>query len=459
MTNHSYHVYCYGSWVNTSSAAKTDYDIYVYDPEGQLESEHTEAAGFPEHLGTSVNDALFTPSESGNYTFTIVNDARESKGAQQATFMIIENVECNLWQTHHAEGKNSSSSSDLRTCWAYEFVTNESSMQLWVKVPDTLDMYEARLYLMNTPDSLTINGFPLAWEPSLYGNRSDYVGGYNFEDEGYRGVAYASCEYRGQDMFLNYTSPNAGINLYHLVFIGEAGSGDLNFLIKTKFGDASLTPLTAPRKVYPNSPITIAYASNSCILEDATLCYTVDDWKTSATMAMAVDNRTCNATVSGQPAGTFIQYLLEANDVQKNYLTASGNFTVKQQSALNITAQRESVTLGENITVSGVISPRNESLPVKVGFSGENATEEVQCKILEDGSFTVSFLPNASGLWSVQAISPGTGTVYECKSPELLIMVEAPPFYVAYLLYIAGGAVGGVVVGLVVYLRKFRNRG
>jgi len=76
MTNHSYHVYCYGSWVNITSAAKTDYDIYVFDPEGQLESEHTEAAGFPEHLGTNVNDAVFIPSKSGNYTFVVVNDAR-----------------------------------------------------------------------------------------------------------------------------------------------------------------------------------------------------------------------------------------------------------------------------------------------------------------------------------------------------------------------------------------------
>src|SRR3972149_2719103 len=105
MSNHTYHVYCYGSWVNTTSAAKTDYDIYVFNPEGQQESEHTEAAGFPEHLGTRVNDAVFAPSQSGNYTFVIVNDERESKGAQQATFMIIENLECNIWQTHYAEGQ------------------------------------------------------------------------------------------------------------------------------------------------------------------------------------------------------------------------------------------------------------------------------------------------------------------------------------------------------------------
>ena len=77
--NHNYHVYFYGAYINTSSQAKTDYDIYVYDPQGNLESTHTEAAGLPEHLGTTVNDALFTPTQSGNYSFVIENNPVDSE--------------------------------------------------------------------------------------------------------------------------------------------------------------------------------------------------------------------------------------------------------------------------------------------------------------------------------------------------------------------------------------------
>jgi hypothetical protein len=458
LTNHSYHVYCYGSWVNMTSAAKTDYDIYVYNPEGQLESEHTEAAGFPEHLGTRVNDALFTPAEAGNYTFTIVNDVRESKGAQQATFMIIENLECDVWQTHHAEGTDSSGSPSLRTCWAYEFMTNESSLQLWVKVPNTLDMYEARLYLMNRPDSLTINGFPLPWEPGLYGNKSDVVGGYNFENEGYRGVAYASCEYKGQDMFLNYTSTSSAVKLYQLVFIGEVGSGDLDFLIKTRFNGTVLTPITVPKRVYPNSQIEVAYASNASTLENAKLLYTNDNWETTVKTDMAVENRTCNVTLPGQAAGTFIQYEVDASDVLKNNLTVSGSFPVKFPAVLNITAQHE-VTIGDNITVTGTISPLNESVPVSVVFSGVNTTEKVECAPSENGTFTASFLPDMLGPWDVHAESAETGAVYGCVSLEVIVSVVEPPFYVTYMLYIVGGVVGGIVAGVAVYLRKFRNRG
>lgn len=42
---HNYHIYFYGSYVDTSSTAKTDYNVYVYDPEGNLESSHTQSAG------------------------------------------------------------------------------------------------------------------------------------------------------------------------------------------------------------------------------------------------------------------------------------------------------------------------------------------------------------------------------------------------------------------------------
>ena len=43
-------------------------------------------------------------------------------------------------------------------------------------MPDTIDMYEARLHLMSNAESFTVNNVSLPWEPGLYGNLSD-VGG------------------------------------------------------------------------------------------------------------------------------------------------------------------------------------------------------------------------------------------------------------------------------------------
>jgi hypothetical protein len=454
--NHSYHVYCYGEWVHTGPAPKTDYDIYVYNPEGELEGTHTEAAGLPEHLGTTVDDAFFVPASSGNYTFAIVNDARESNGAEQATFMIIENVEFDTWYTHSASGKVADAPA-FNTSWAYEFLTASPRIELWVRVPDTLDMYEARLYLMSNKESLTVNNVSLPWEPGLYGNKTT-VGGYNLESEAYRGVAYASCEYNGQDMFLNYTQPFAGENAYHLVLMGEVGEGTIEFLVKTTFGGA-LTPLTFPQKVTPSNITEISYATNTTRLENATLLYTVDNWKNATKMNMVVSNMTCNATIPQQEAGSFVEYTVQATDTIKNTLTTAGNFTVKYPSAItDFNATRIPVTIGDNITVTGTISAEAGGAPIVVTFMSTNSTETVTCTALGNGTFTASFHPENTGDWMAQAAFAGNSSVYACESEPVMVAVEEPSFLVSYGLYIGGGVGGGLTaVGAIVYVKKYRE--
>jgi hypothetical protein len=455
-SNHSYHVYCYGAWVHTGAAPKTDYDIYVYNPQGELEGMHTEAAGLPEHLGTTVDDPFFVPASSGNYTFVIVNDARESNGAEQATFMIIENVECDRWYTHFVGGKINDVPA-FNTSWAYEFVTESERIELWVRVPDTLDMYEARFYLMSNAESFVVNNVSLPWEPGLYGNESD-VGGYNLESEEYRGVAYASCEFNGQDMFLNYSAPSAANNLYHLVLMGEVGGGTIEFLVKTTFGGA-LSPLTFPKKVTPSDETVIAYVTNTTELENATLRYTIDSWENVSKVEMAVSNMTCNATIPQQEAGNLVEYAVQAIDIMKNNLTATGNFTVKYPSSItDFNATRMTVTLGENITFTGTLSAEAAGAPVTVTFTSVNSTETVQCTALGNGTFTASFQPETTGDWMVQAAFAGNSSVYECESAVVMVTVEEPSFLVTYGLYIGGGIGGGLAaVGAVVYIKKYRQ--
>ncbi len=456
--NHSYHVYCYGAWVNAGSEPKTDYDIYVFNPLGEMEGYHTEAAGLPEHLGTTVDEAFFVPEYSGNYTFTIVNDARESNDSEQATFMIIENVECNKWCAHFVEGKDNFGLPVFNTSWAYEFVTESQRIEVWVKVPETLDMYEARLYLMSDAKAMNISGVPLPWEPGLYGNQSEMVGGYNMESEEYRGVAYASCEFYGQDMFLNFTSSALGKNLYHLVFLGEAGSGTIEFLVKTEFANACLKPLTVPSKAYPDNDTTVAYISNLTDLEKASLQYSADDWRSIEMVEMEItDGRTCSGVIPRQEAGSLVEYEVTANDALRNILTAEGNYTVKYLSTLNINATRETVRLGENITVQGLLNMQNASVPVTVYFTHTNETKKVECYTLENGTFTASFQPETVGIWVAHATFAGSDTFYESESAPLAIKVEEPSFFVKNSLYIGGGAIAIVAVSAVVYMKKFRR--
>ncbi|MGA2767180.1 MAG: hypothetical protein ABSF24_02540 [Candidatus Bathyarchaeia archaeon] len=106
--SHSYHVYLYGAWVNNGSQPKTDYDVYVYGPNGILVGVHTESAGLLEHLGDTVDTPFFTPKQTGNYTFIIANNAGTSQAAQQATFMIIENIQTNSQERNNPEQRATS---------------------------------------------------------------------------------------------------------------------------------------------------------------------------------------------------------------------------------------------------------------------------------------------------------------------------------------------------------------
>jgi len=312
---------------------------------------------------------------------------------------------------------------------------------------------------MNDAKSLSINSYPLPWEQGLYGNVSGRVGGYNFESEGYRGVAYASCEYPGQDMFLNYTSPNTGANLYHVAFIGEEGQGDIEFLLKTRFDNASLTPVVSPTRVYPSNVTFISYVtSNNATLEQAQLSYTTDNWTNTDSIKMAISNQTCVAPIPSQTAGSLVQFRIDATDLLRNNMTATGNYAVKQPLALNITAVKDSIVLGENITVSGNLTPDSNASEVQVQFNKSNSTQTVYCLVSHNGTFTASYKPNDSGLWNVTAISPETQTTWRCDSEELIVTVTEPPIYVKYSLFIIAGLIATMAVGGAVYYLKFRGR-
>jgi len=467
---HTYHIYLYGAFVNNGSNPETDYDVYVYDPYGNSVSNHTASAGLLQHLGDNSDAPFFTPEYSGNYTFQIVNSAEGSVAAQPATFMIIEDVELNTWNQCYIEGTNNGTQT-LNTSWSYEFVTDSQNVQVLISVPDTLTMYEARLYTMadpTVPNETILDGVPLAWEPGLYGNTTSTtiagtsvtIGGYNLDADGYRGVAYASCEYAGQDMLINCTSPHAGQTLYQLVLIGGEGSGTVDFLVKTVF-NATLQASITPGNLYPNDTGTVAYVSTSTDLVNATLQYSTNNWSNSTTIPMEIlDNNTCSATIPGQVGGTNVVYGVEATDLLTDILVANGSYIVKNLSMLNITLVRPNVALGDNITVEGYMTPQIGGMPITVYFDYENESVNIVCFTLADGSFTASLPSNATGTWNVQAVFFEDASTFGSMSQQLVATVEGPSFLAQYALYIGLG-VGAAAAGsaiLMLYLKKWRGR-
>jgi len=423
--NRTYHVYCYGEWIDYDSETnKTDYDIFVYNPLGELEGYHTEAAGLPEHLGTNVDQPFFTPKYTGNYSFLIKNDPRESQAAKGATFMLIEHIDCNRWYQCYLQGKVNDKPVE-NTSWAYEFNTTSKYVEVIIEVPDALDMYEARLYIMANPSKdmgALLNGVPLAWEPGLYGARSNLYGGYNLDSEGFRHPdAFASCEYPGQDMLINYTFPEKGNILYHLVFIAEHGVGNLNFTVKTDFEAPILRVQDPIERAYPsNETLITAYVSDAGSgLRNVILNYTKDNWATWNSIEMTPSqNQTYIATIPGQPAGTTVKYKIVASDIADYKTEIQSSYVVKNPTNINFSLSKSVILGGESINVTGSIS--HSGATVTLNYTCDDIIVIRQVSANSSGFFEDVYAPNKVGLWTVLACWPGNGTCFEaftdCKN-------------------------------------------
>ena len=150
----TYHVFLVGEWLMNESNPITDYDILVSGP-GMKSKWHTESAGLLEQVSNEEGYPYFEPEASGRFEFKIVNDKRDSEGSQSAYFMLIEHIDVNEWYDVDLVGRDDTQNEVLRSGWGYEFNTTSSKIRITVIVPDgdyTLDMYEARLYAMASPD-------------------------------------------------------------------------------------------------------------------------------------------------------------------------------------------------------------------------------------------------------------------------------------------------------------------
>jgi len=440
-----YHVYFFGDWVdNTPLVNKTDYDIYVYNPYGKLESMHTESAGLPEHLGTTVDDPFFIPEYTGNYSFLIKNDGKESKGAKGGTFMVIEHLECNQWYEVHMQGKNAKNEPTVDTYWTYEFTTTSGRVEIPVIVPDPpesyLDMYEVQLYLMANPLSgigEMLNGMPLPWEPGLYGKAttagSVTYGGFRLTGEGFSHAnASDSCEYYGQDMLIKYSSgisnSNTNLLLYHLALIAEEGEGTVRFMFKTDFEAPSLELQNVADRACSNEDVTITAIASDGVsgLENVMLRYTIDDWATWNTVEMvaAADNKFV-AIIPSQLGGKTVKYKVTATDKAGNSMTKEKSYVVKNRSSLYIALSNTVLIGGDSVRVNGWISKGLANVTVNFALQNTHVLRTVLADV--DGAFVCDFTPNAAGTWSVSASWCGDQVWWDAYSETCSFVVKKIP--------------------------------
>ena len=443
-----YHIYFYGDWVDYDPLTnKTDYDIFVYDPTGREVSMHTESAGLPEHLGTTVYDPFFIPETSGNYSFVIRNDDKESRGAKAGTFMIIEHLECNRWYEIFISRKPGEEPFE-DAYWTYEFATSSERIEVLVEVPDPpeayLDMYEAQLYLMANPSQgvgTMLNGMPLPWELGLYGEMHDsgIYGGYRLDAEGFRHVnASASCEYYGQDMLIDYVLPSAAAGtgnetssdanrlfLYHLALIAENGEGVIRFMFKTDFTPPSLSIENPIESAYSDQEVDVtahAYDGESG-LKSVLLNYTTTDWENWTAVEMSLsENDTYVAKIPTQSPGSTVKYRVTASDMAGNMVQQENSYVVKSKTDMSIALSKTVLDSGESIGVNGWIS--HGSVTVTLDYTWQN-THFLRTVLADsDGHFTDEFTPDKAGTWTVTAKWSGNQECFPGSSNTVKFTVE-----------------------------------
>jgi hypothetical protein len=137
----------------------------------------------------------------------------------------------------------------------------------------------------------------------------------------------------------------------------------------------------------------------------------------------------------------------------ENVLVAENSYWVKNEAILNLILVQEFVTLGENITVLGNVTPA-AAISIAVYLSSSNVTKQMICYTKADGTFTASFRPESIGIWEVQARFEGDTFLYESASSSLSVEVKEPSIAMKYSVYIAGGIGAAVLVGVVIFWRK-----
>jgi len=406
-----YHIYCIGEWCNLTDP-DTDYDVLVYDGNGNLVSTHTQSAGLPEQVSNDEGKRYFVPSTTDQYSFRIMNDALESQNSKNATFMIIQHIETNTEYTRRMTGRDSNNNPQRYTSWAYEFNVSAETFEVYVDVPPTLDMYEVRLYPManeNKEIGETINGVLVPWEPLLYGELMDGFGGFNISCEGYRASdAFASCEYLGQDMTLSHNNENNN-TLYHLVLIAEHGSGTVGFYVKTDFEPPDLR-LKEPQihgYTLEQTPVTVSIKDESTI-KSFYLKYSDDGGDTWMYMNMThVSGDIYSATLPPFSHGKEVAYTVVAIDEVDNRKDVEWNFSVvkerPQETTVTCTLDKQRIKQNGALHVTGSVTPRVGGIPVKIRFVSSTVSHTETVETDSDGVFSCSFNPSEAGMWSVLA--------------------------------------------------------
>ena len=426
-----YHVYLIGEWSDLNEH-QTDYDILLYrqtsnDP--RFVSSHTESAGYPEQVSNDGKGQFFIPTISGEYYFVVVNDADDSAAAEPATLVVVERIDTDNWYTKylHEPYENITSYNDN---WVYEFISDKPRIKVDIRVPPTLDMYEARLYLMANVEKqigFSIDGAIVPWEPGLYAQLNGTYGGFNKDPQGYRHLnASVGCERTGDDMVFDFIAPNDKLTLYHLILLPEYGNGTVSFRLQTDFTNPAASIIDPPKEVESGEEVIVkCMILDESKLDEVKLYYSTDGEKTWKNSAIIEENQYYIGTLPGQTGGTEVSYYYEITDILANTVTTASKYLVRTPSELYFTIDNDGVYGGNELFVAGELNQPNKQVTLTYR-QGENIVA-FNVKSDSSGKFTHAFAPNKLGSWEVSASYTGDESWKPVSSENEAFNVKRKP--------------------------------
>jgi len=409
-----YHVFLVGDFVINDTDPVTDYDIYTYLPNGQKYTTHTESAGLPEQVANDDAHQYFVPPQSGEYTFEIKQDDRDSENDSEpmsAIFMLIEHIDVNEWYSQSLDGRDSDDREKWDTSWGYEFNSTSPQIRVMVDVPTSVDMYEARLYVMANPESGV--GYDLYDVGVPFGNYftgfAGEYGGYNTSSRGDRNMdAMDSGEFRGDPLEFTYDSPGGGSGnniFYYLVIIAEEGDGTVDFIVQTDFAPPELTIVDPPELVIEDDDTEILVTiEDEADIEEVWIKYTSDgeNWNEED---LSSEIGGYSVTLENYEAGDFLEYVVYARDEFDNVGSTESGFQVKKTVTISCSIADMTLMGNQDAKITGVTTL--EATPLHLNITHDNGAENMDIVTGEDGSFTLTFKPPILGDWTFQAYFDG----------------------------------------------------
>jgi hypothetical protein len=404
-------------------------------PSGAPFSSHTESAGLPEQVSTDDNHHYFVPEQSGEYTFRIVNDERDSENDETAILMVLEHVEVNTEYSQFLEGRDSNDNEVLYTGWAFEFNTSAPEIRIFVDVPSLLDMYEARLFAMAKPESdigysLYGIGAPFG---DFFNEFSGEYGGYNTYSQGDRNIeAMDSGEYSGQDLEFIYdapTSENGSDVFYYLVLIAEHGQGTIDFVVQTDF-EPPVISLDPPEIGIEGEDTEITVTiDDDTELDEVWIEYSTDEGETWRKKDLSEKGDGYSCELGSLLAGDFVEFTIYAEDAFGNIGSIESGFQVKRIISLECFVADKNIYGDESARITG--SSNLDSAQIRLQFARGETIESFLVTTDENGGINFNFDPPLLGDWSFQALFEGSETEFRAFSNFVNFTVDSRETYIS----------------------------